>query len=133
MLSVRLSSYGCTWEAGRAREKRLSGMGESRALACLASPVLSQLPKCIHNSIDTQLKHGPFLRTLPQPLYSVFIENTLKLIKCRIFLNRSERFHWLNARARFNRRTGVRLLRFRCTLAPCKKGAKICQLCSNKN
>ena len=41
------------------------------------------------------------------------------------------RFHWLNARTRYNRRTGVRLLKCRCTLASYKKRAKNCQLCSN--
>ena len=54
-----------------------------------------------------------------------------KLIKYRILLNHSERFDWLNTITRFNRRTGVRLSRFRCTLAPYKKSAKNCQLCSN--
>ena len=32
MLGVRLSSYGCTREVGRAREKRLSGTRRSRVL-----------------------------------------------------------------------------------------------------
>ena len=35
MLSVRLSSYGCAREAGRAREKRLSGTGRSWVLLLL--------------------------------------------------------------------------------------------------
>ena len=115
MLGVQRSSYGCTWEVGRAQEKRLS--------ASLASWVLSQLPKCIHNSIDAQLKHGPFL-----------LEHwhfKRKRMKYRVLLNDSERFDWLNAITRFNRPTGVRLSRFRCTLAPYKKRAKNCQLCSN--
>ena len=47
-----------------------------------------------------------------------------KLIKCRILLNHSERFDWLNAITRFDRRTGVRLSRFRCTFTPYKKRAK---------
>ena len=34
---------------------------ETKPSASLASRVLSQLPKYIHNSIDAQLKHGPFL------------------------------------------------------------------------
>ena len=34
---------------------------EAKPSASLASRVLSQLPKCIHDSIDAQLKHGPFL------------------------------------------------------------------------
>ena len=88
-----------------------------------ASRVLSQLPKCIHNSIDTQLKHGPFL-----------LEHCLfkrKLIEYISLLNHSERFNWLSAIARFDRRTGMRLSRFRSTLAPYRKRAKNCKQCSN--
>ena len=96
---------------------------EAKPSASLASRVLSQLPKCIHNSIDAQLKHGPFLLE-----HCHFKPN---LIKYSILLNHSERFDWLNAITRFDRRTGVRLSRFRCTLAPYKKRAKDCQLCSN--
>ena len=33
---------------------------EAKPSASLASRVLSQLPKCIHNSIDAKLKHGLF-------------------------------------------------------------------------
>ena len=73
---------GCTQEVGRAREKRLS--------ASLASRVLPQLPKCIHSWVDAQLKHVPFLLEHCH-------KNTRKVINCRILLNRSERFHWLNA------------------------------------
>ena len=96
---------------------------EAKPSACLASLVLFQLPKCIHNSIDAQLKHGPFL------LEHCHFKR--KLIKYIILLNHSERFDWLNAITRFDRRTGVRLSRFTCTLAPYKKRAKNCrQLCS---
>ena len=84
--------------------------------------MLSQLPKCIHNSIDAELKHGPFL------LEHCHFKR--KLIKYRILLNRFERFDWLNAITRFGRRTGVR---FGCTLAPYKKCAKNCQLCAKRN
>ena len=87
-----------------------------------ASLVLSQLPKCIHNSIDAQLKHGPF--------HSEHCHFKRKLMKYIILLNHSERFDWLNAITRFDRCTGVRLSRFRRTLGPYKKGAKNCQLCS---
>ena len=46
-----------SWEStGEAFE-----LPEAKPSAFLASRVLSQLPKCIHNSIDAQLKHGPFL------------------------------------------------------------------------
>ena len=124
MLDVRLSSYGCTREVGRAREKRLSGTRRSRVSASLASRVLSQLPKCIHNSIDAQIKYGPFL------LEHCHFKR--KLIKYRILLNHFERFDLLNAITRFDRRTAVRLSRFRCTLALYEKRAKNCQLCSNK-
>ena len=96
MLGVRLSSYGCTREVERAREKRLSG---------------------------TRLKHGPFI------LEHCHFKR--KLIKYKILLNHSERFDWLNAITRSDRRTGVRLSRFRRTLTPYKKRAKYCQLCSN--
>ena len=95
---------------------------EAKPSASLASRVLSQLPKCIHNSIDAQLKHGSFL------LEHCHLKR--KLIKYGILLNHSERFDWLNEITRFDRRTGVRLLRFRCTLAPYKKRAKNSQLCS---
>ena len=33
---------------------------EAKLSASLATQVLSKLPKCIHNSIGTQLKQGPF-------------------------------------------------------------------------
>ena len=94
---------------------------EAKPSASVASRVLSQLPKCIRNSIDPQLKHGPFL--LEHRHFK------RKLIKYGILLNHSERFDWLNAITRFDRRTGVRLLRFRCTLAPNKKRTKNSQLC----
>ena len=97
MLGVRLSSYGCTREVGRAREKRLSGTRRSRVSASLASRVLSQLPKCIHNSIDAQIKYGPFL------LEHCHFKR--KLIKYRILLNHFERFDLLNAITRFDARS----------------------------
>ena len=90
---------------------------EAKPSASLASQVLSQLPKCINSSIDAQLKHGPFL------LEHCHIKR--KLIKYRILLNHSERFDWLNVIMRFDRRTGVRLSRFRCTHAPYKNARKI--------
>ena len=96
---------------------------EAKPSASLASRVLSQLPKCIHNSIDAQLKHGSFL------LEHCHFKH--KLTKYRILLNHVERFDWLNAITRFDRRTPVRLSRSRCTLAPYKKRAKNCQICSN--
>ena len=85
--------------------------------ASLASRVLSQLPKCIHNSIDAQLKHGPFL--------SEHCHFKRKLIKYRILLNHSERFDWLNAVMRFDRSTGVRLSRFRARSRHTKSARKI--------
>ena len=84
----------------------------------LASRVLSQLPKCIHNSIEAQLKHEPFLL---EYCHSNFIQFLLEKIQVLADKVRS---------CRFNRRIGVRLSRFRCTLAPHKKRAKNCQLCS---
>ena len=33
---------------------------EAKSSASLVSRVLSQLTKCIHKSINTQLNHGPF-------------------------------------------------------------------------
>ena len=74
---------------------------EAKPSASLASRVLSQLSKCIHNSIDAQLKHGPFL------LEHCHFKR--ELIKYRILLIHSQRFDWLNAIMRFDRRTGVRL------------------------
>ena len=95
---------------------------EAKPSASLASRVLSKLLKCIHNSVDAQLEHGPLL------LEHCHFKR--KLIKYRILLNHSDRFDWLNAITRFDRRTGVHLSRFRCTLAPYKKRAKNYQLCS---
>ena len=69
------------------------------------------------------VKHGPFLLG--------HCHFKLKLIKHRILLNHAERFDWLNAVTRFHIRTGVRLSRFRCTLAPYKKRAKNFQICFN--
>ena len=55
MLSVRISSYGCTREVWRAPEKLdlLLAIASSNSSASL---VLSKLPACIHNSIYAQLK-----------------------------------------------------------------------------
>ena len=97
-------------------------MARGEAKCSLASRVLSQLPKCIHNSIDAQLKHGPFL------LEHCHFKR--KLIKYRILLNHSEHFDWLNAITQFDRCMGVHLSRFRCMLTPYKKCTKNCQLCS---
>ena len=83
---------------------------EAKPSASLASRVLSQLPKCIHNSTDAELKHGPFL------LEHCHFKG--KLIKHRILLNHAERFRWLNAITQFDRRTVLRLSRFR----PCLHG-----------
>ena len=104
------SLCGGSWESTR---EAFEWHG-AKPSASQASWVLSQLPKCINNSIDAQLKHGPFL------LEHCYFKR--KLIKYRIFLNHSERFDWFNAITRFER--------FRCTLAPYKKRAKNCQLCS---
>ena len=57
---------------------------EGKPSAFLASRALSQLPKCTHNSIDAQLKHGPFL------LEHCHFKR--KLIKYRILLNHSKHF-----------------------------------------
>ena len=46
-----------SWESAR----EVFEWHEAKLSASLASQVLSQLPKCIHNSIDAQLKHRPFL------------------------------------------------------------------------
>ena len=62
---------------------------EAKPSASLASRVLSQLPKCIHNLIDAQLKHGPFL--LEHCHFKCI------MIKYRIPLNHSDHFDWLNA------------------------------------
>ena len=64
-------------------EKKAFEWNEAKPSASLASQVLSQLPKCIHNSIDAQLKHGPFL------LEHCHFKR--KLIKYRTLLNHSER------------------------------------------
>ena len=117
--SSELWMHAGSWESTREAFE----WHEAKPSASLASRVLSQLPKCIHNSTDAQLKHGTFL------LEHCHFKR--KLIKHRIQLNHSERFDWLNVITRFDRRTGVRLSRFRCTLAPYKKRAKNCELCSN--
>ena len=117
--SIELWMHAGSWDSTREAFE----WHEAKSSASLASRVLSQLPKCIHNSIDAQLKHGPFL------LEHCHFKR--KLIKYRILLNHSERSDWLNAITRFDRRMGVRLSRFRCTLAPYKKRAKNSQLCSN--
>ena len=110
--SIELWTHVGSWESTREAFEWL----EAKPNASLASRVLSQLLKCIHNSIDAQLKRGPFL------LEHCHFKR--KLIKYRILLNHSEHFDWLNAITRFDRRTGVRLSRFRCTLALYKKRAK---------
>ena len=73
---------------------------EAKPSASLAFRVLSQLPKCIHNSIDAQLKHGPFL--LEHCCFKC------KRINYRILLNHSGHFDWLNAITRFDRRMHAR-------------------------
>ena len=98
--------HAVSWESTRDAFK----WHEAKPSASLASRVLSKLPKCIHNSIDEQLKHGPFL------LEHCHFKR--KLIKYIILLNYSERFDWLNAITRFDRCMGMRLSRFRCTLGP---------------
>ena len=111
--SIELWMHAGSWDSTREAFE----WHEAKSSASLASRVLSQLPKCIHNSIDAQLKHGPFL------LEHCHFKR--KLIKYRILLNHSERSDWLNAITRFDRRMGVRLSRFRCTLAPYKSARKI--------
>ena len=111
--SIELWMHAGSWESTREAFE----WHEAKPSASLASRVLSKLPKCIHNSIDAQLKHGPFL------LEHCHLKR--KLIKYRILLNHFECFDWLNAITRFDRRT-----RFRCTLTPYRKCAKNCQLCS---
>ena len=108
-------------ENGKARKKRLSGMHEAKSNASLASRVLCQLSKCIHNLIDPQAWTTSF-RILPQPLYSIIIrKNARKLTKYKILLKRSECFYWLC----------MHLSRFRCELGRAlqKKHAKLCQFC----
>ena len=95
--SIELRMHLGSWESTREAFE----WHEAKPSASLASRVLSQLPKCIHNSIDAQLKHGPFLFE-----HCHFKQ---KLIKSRILLSHSESFDWLNAITRFDRRTGVRL------------------------
>ena len=84
--SVELWMHAGSWESTR----EAFGWHEAKPGASLASRVLSQLPKCIHNSIDAQLKHGP-LRFLEHCHFK------RRLIKYRIILNHSEHFDWLNA------------------------------------
>ena len=117
-VSIKLWMHVGSWESTR----RAFEWHEAKPSASLASRVLSQLPKCIHNSIDAQLKHGAFL------LEHCYFK--CKLIKYGILLNHFECFDWLSAITRFDRRMGVHLLRFRCMFAQYKKGAKNCQLCS---
>ena len=74
-----------SWESTREAFEWL----EVKPSAPLASRVLSQLAKCIHNSIDAQLNHGPFL------LEHCHFKR--KLIMYRILLNDSACFDWLYA------------------------------------
>ena len=53
LLAVRLSSYRCTWEVGKLGE-HLGSWESTREAEAYASLVLSQLPACIHNSIDAR-------------------------------------------------------------------------------
>ena len=117
--SIELWKHAGSWESTREAFE----WHEAKTSAFLASRVLSKLPKCIHNLIDAQLKHRPFL------LEHCHFKR--KLIEYISLLNHFERFDWLNAITRFDRRTDVRLSRFRCRLTPYKKRAKSCQLCSN--
>ena len=55
--SIELWMHAGSWESIREAFE----WHEAKPSASLASRVLSQLPKCIHNSIDAQLNHGPFL------------------------------------------------------------------------
>ena len=84
---------------------------EAKPSTLLASRVLSQLPKCILNSIDAQLNHGPFLLEHCHCHFIQFlvIRSTRKLTKYKILQNRSEGFYLLNASTRFDRCMGVRL------------------------
>ena len=86
-------------------------------IASLASQVFVQLPKCVHNSIDAQLKHGAFLLAYCHcHAFSIYKNITRNLLKYRILLNR------------FKRRTGgggMGLSRFRFPLVPYKKRATI--------
>ena len=117
--SIELWMHAGSWESKREAFE----WHKAKPSASLATRVLSQLPKRIHNSIDAQLKHGLFL------LEHCHFKR--KQIKYRVLLNHSRRFDWLNAITRFDRRTGMRLSRFKCTFAPYKKYAKNYQLCSN--
>ena len=111
--SMELWMHAGSWESTREAFE----LHEAKTSASLACRVLSQLPKCIHNSIDAKLKRGPFLLE--------HYNFKRKLMKYKILLNNCKRFDWLNAITRFDRRTGVHLWRFRCTLAPYKKLTKI--------
>ena len=119
--SIELWMHAGSWESTREAFE----WHEAKPSASLASRVLSQLPKCIHNSIDAQLKHGQFLLE--------HCQFKRKLIKYRILLDYSDYFDWLNAITWFDRRMGVRLSRFRCTLVSYKMRAKNCQLCLSLN
>ena len=88
--SIELWMHAGSWESTR----EVFEWHEAKLSASLASRVLSQLPKCIHNLIDAQLKYGPFL------LEHCYFK--CKLIKYRILLNHSECFDWLNAITRFD-------------------------------
>ena len=107
--SIELWMHAGSWESTR----EVFEWHEAKLSASLASRVLSQLPKCIHNLIDVQLKYGPFL------LEHCYFK--CKLIKYRILLNHSECFDWL---MQSHDLISMHLSRFRCTLAPYKKRAR---------
>ena len=112
-VSIELWMHTGSWES----TTEAFGWHKAKPSASLASRVLSQLPKCIHDSIDAELKNRPFL------LEHGHFKH--QLLKYRILLNHSEHFDWLNAIMQFDRCTGVHLSRFRCTLTPCKVCKKL--------
>ena len=69
---------------------------EARPNASLASRMLSQLPKCIHNSIDAQLKHGPFRL---EHWYWRFIQNLSQNIHLSVCICWTQARDLIDARA----------------------------------
>ena len=55
--SIELWMHAGSWKSTREAFE----WHEAKPSALLASGVFSQLPTCIHNSTDAQLKHEPFL------------------------------------------------------------------------
>ena len=70
--SIELWMHEGSWESTREAFE----LYEATSSASLASRVLSQLPKCIHNSSEAQLKHGPFFYNIATATLFIIYKKT---------------------------------------------------------